>query len=574
MVHESTPVIWSCSNTREIIPDAVTPLSQALLRQDINQAAIGFMHDSGVQTEPGSLFVDFHHGRLYLNMNFVTHTSSSIPGRSPRQIAAGFGFEDAELLRQHLGIDPDRVTPGSWATLRPTLGTVRYILAAPGYLKKEVPAIESQMDHLETLDLTTLSLGELQALWGEIQGLVKRTTWLHALYSNYAFGLWEPLEGQIRDRFSPQDTRRLMGQLSAGLENMATAQMGLALRRLMHEAHRDEGVRQALMAEDPLAALAARRAQGKSTTFFAAWDEFMARFGHRTFSELDLHRPRWREAPLFLVRLIQGALAGPLGETPEALMEEQLQRRLAAVQEVEQRIGRLRALPFRWLLRNIQMFVTQRENMKNLWMREYALLRQVFLQIAARWQAQGWLDEPDDIFFLVPDEIAGVISGTLAGAELRALVARRRAEFARWQALELPETFVGEWQPQPTPEAPSPASAAGAVLHGLGCSPGTVRAPARIIRDPVREAHRLHPGEVLVAPQTDPIWTILFQSAAAVVTERGGMLSHSAIVAREFGIPAVLGVKEATTRIPDGQLIAVDGTAGTVHIIPEPLATI
>src|SRR5205085_165264 len=203
-------------------------------------------------------------------------------------------------------------------------------------------------------------------------------------------------------------------------------------------------------------------------------------------------------------------------------------------------------------------------------------LRRVFLEFGRRFAAAGVVDTPDDVFYLTPDEVRETATA-LPRLDRRRLVAGRRAEMEYFRTIT-PPPALGTTLSEPPPEdplsralgkffgAPPPAPAEPHVLRGAAGSPGTARGPACVIRS-LADAGEFHKGAVLVAATTAPAWTPLFATAAAVVTDSGGILSHCAVVAREYGIPAVVGAGTATAVLRDGQLLEVDGDAGTVRIV-------
>jgi pyruvate,water dikinase len=187
-----------------------------------------------------------------------------------------------------------------------------------------------------------------------------------------------------------------------------------------------------------------------------------------------------------------------------------------------------------------------------------AQVRVELLEIGAELSAAGALARADDVFFLDLREVRAA----LAGADHRARVAGRREEYAReLRRRHVPRVLLSDGTEPEALAAPGPAP--DGALVGTPASAGTATAPARVVLDPVG-AH-LEPGEVLVAPSTDPGWTPLFLTAGALVMEMGGANSHGAVVAREYGIPAVVGVPGATARIATGTVVTVDGAAGLVR---------
>ncbi|HET7560673.1 MAG TPA: PEP-utilizing enzyme, partial [Limnochordia bacterium] len=209
-------------------------------------------------------------------------------------------------------------------------------------------------------------------------------------------------------------------------------------------------------------------------------------------------------------------------------------------------------------------------------------IRRLLLEFGRRFVAAGVLADGDDIMLLTPDEIVET-ARRLPHTDRKELVQERRREMQHFAALPAPPV-LGTLPPAPPPDNPmaraigrffgTPPQETGAtdLLQGHAGSPGVVSGIARVVAT-LDEAQRVKPGEILVAPTTAPPWTPLFGSIAAIVTDTGGVLSHSAVVAREYGIPAVVGALRATRVIRDGQRIEVDGRAGTVRVLASEAAT-
>lgn len=211
-------------------------------------------------------------------------------------------------------------------------------------------------------------------------------------------------------------------------------------------------------------------------------------------------------------------------------------------------------------MRRTQDFSRLRENSKSHLVRLIDVSRSLALAAARLLQNDGLLDVPERVFLLHGDEIIAALQGARTSRELARLTAQRQLERRRDAAMQPPEAFIGE-QPFYTETSEAPED----VLRGMPSSPGRVTGTARVLRAP-QDGARLGAGEILVAPSTDPGWTPLFLLAAGLVMETGGYLSHGAIVAREYGIPAVINVPLATRRIPDGSTVELDGGAATVRL--------
>jgi pyruvate,water dikinase len=218
---------------------------------------------------------------------------------------------------------------------------------------------------------------------------------------------------------------------------------------------------------------------------------------------------------------------------------------------------------FRFVLYRAQKGGGLRENLKSELIRFFAFLRRFLLELGRRLAARGRLADGNDVFFL---ELEELLSGSLLdpGTELRALVAGRRALYEQNLKITPPSVVVGRFDPRTF--VPDTVDRGMKVFHGLGVSAGSVTGRARVIlRSDTHE--RVQPGEILVAPFTDPGWTPYFVAAAGIVMDLGGMLSHGSIIAREYGIPAVVNVGPATQIIRTGQWIEVDAGRGVVRVL-------
>lgn len=298
-------------------------------------------------------------------------------------------------------------------------------------------------------------------------------------------------------------------------------------------------------------ALDALRRDQAATAFVAAFDVLIARHGRRSQAWM-LTGETWGERPDAALALIRAQL-GADAVSPDELRERTARRRLESTERV------LAALPpekheeFRGIVNDLEGYVNVREGRAYWQLVISGEVRGLLLRTGAELVRNGRIDDAADILYLTPDDLDA------AGAsDLHVQVAAGRAEWERWCRLN-PPAVIG------TPgEAAAAAEAMRAELRGAPASRGQVTGTARILHSP-EEGDRLQKGDILVCVMTTPAWTPLFAIAGGIVTETGGALSHPAITAREYGIPAVVALHEATTRIKDGQVITVDGAKGTVE---------
>ncbi|MGO4237605.1 PEP/pyruvate-binding domain-containing protein [Pseudarthrobacter sp. YAF2] len=358
-----------------------------------------------------------------------------------------------------------------------------------------------------------------------------------------------------------------------GLPNNVTTEMDLELWRLATAIKDDGESSAALMASDPAALAEDFKARRLPARLDAGLGRFLDRYGHRAVAEIDVGLPRWSEEPAHIL----GILANYLRlEDPALAPDRQFSK---AAEDAEAQVdglvaraagrGRIRGVLVRAALRRARLFAGLREMPKYQLVVGLGEVRRQLRLVGAELAEAGALEYPDDVFFLDFDEARQALSGGTAdrGATLpdfRALVAARQADYRRELGRRhIPRVLLSDGT---EPEAVRTAvGIADGTLAGSPASAGTVTAAARVVLDPV--GARLEPGEILVAPSTDPGWTPLFLTAGGLVMEMGGANSHGAVVAREYGIPAVVGVADATRLITTGQRVAVDGGAGTV--VPE-----
>jgi rifampicin phosphotransferase len=297
-----------------------------------------------------------------------------------------------------------------------------------------------------------------------------------------------------------------------------------------------------------------------------AYRRLLFDFGYRGQGEVDPTNADWSEEPAFALSQVRSMLAVPEEDSPIANIERAVGRREELQASVRSALPAELHDAFDEQLEAAQHFTRLRELSKATWVLACRRLRSPYLALSRALAEGGSVDDADDARFLTYDEVASIAAGSTI-ANGRELVARRRAQADEAVHHRLPDNWVGE--PEGERLGVVDTAAEGNVLSGLGVSvgDGPVRGTARIVESAEAGfARDIDVGDVLVAPFTDAPWTPLFVVAGAVVVETGGVLSHAATVAREFGIPAVVMVKDATRIIRDGDNVTVDAAAGTVTI--------
>ncbi len=358
--------------------------------------------------------------------------------------------------------------------------------------------------------------------------------------------------------------------LMRGLEGNVTTEMDLAVGDLADIARPSIELTACLSEPDvsyeQKLSLAEDLPNGKE--FIASWNEFIRKYGARGPSEIDLYRPRWREDASSLMSMVAGMLKS--GET--GAHREHYQQLITANEAANNTIiakagggfwGFVRKPLARRMAYVIRELFPLREHHKFLIVRVLDLTKKVIAQAGIQLQSEKKIANADDVWFLSLPELRQVLTGE---TDVTAFpIEQRKQDFDHYKSMTPPRVITGEGEVLSASH--DNANAPEGSLVGSPVSAGIVEGRARVILDPSKEI--LHPGEILIAPFTDPGWTPLFVNAGGLVTEVGGLMTHGSVIAREYGIPAVVGVVNATKIIKTGQQVRVHGEAGFVEILQE-----
>ncbi len=379
------------------------------------------------------------------------------------------------------------------------------------------------------------------------------------------------LAGRIADQIDRleggQHFSRLSMEIPRGVPNNVTTEMDLALWQVSRAIRGDPAsVEQfrGLPAEE----LAARWKAGTlPQAAQAAVTGFLNVYGFRGLAEIDLGRSRWAEEPEHVMQVLASYLQIAESEAPDVQFARAAQAGEAAVETLAQAARRLpggwiKSHVVRFAGRRVRAVIGIREAPKFFAVRGIGLSRAALLDSGRDFTSLGLLNQPDDIFYLFASELEALAAGETRN--WAALVQARRQRYEREKnRRQIPRLLLSDGRAFYTGLAGAAGSADG--LHGEPVSPGMAEGSVRVVFDP--RGVRLEPGEILVCPGTDPSWTPLFLSAGGLVMEVGGMMTHGAVVAREYGIPAVVGVDQATQRLQTGQRVRVDGSSGLVQVV-------
>ena len=437
-----------------------------------------------------------------------------------------------------------------------------------------LPELREMFDWMAAIPIEELAAEDAAAAWEQAWAKGERAWVIHFISIMGPYQVLEDLVAAYASAMGPGHDAEALGLVGGGhhvledveegieaLSAMAAAAPGGELARAIEEAAAAGNVTDELD-------LDLLRGHPGGDAFVDELERFLAQHGHLGQNHDDLRMASWVEAPRLFLGRIAPRLRSP---APPAREREAALLRRAAELEANVRAA-LADKPdelaaFETTLRYAREIGWLTEG-HNYWIDRLSQsrLRSLALRTGARLVRDGVFETADDVFFLHREETAAALRD---GASRRELVAERRAEHARNEARTAPY-WVGRIPDKPTAEGlfdvPRVASAETDSLKGTGASAGIVRGTARVTLSQ-DDFGRIQPGDIVVCPSSNPSWVPIFTIAGGLVTNTGGVLSHAAVVAREFGLPAVVGTGDATTKIADGRQVEIDGTAGTVKLL-------
>ena len=557
------PVLWTQRFSGERWTEQATPLGWSVIQPVLHHfieweaASEGWLE--------GSAPTRLYRGRPYFNVTIFRHLVFRLPGGSPPNFVLEF-FPPAEQaeLRRGAPVLPNLplvtsifgqvVRERRWQRYRYNLLTNhrQWDAFRPGF--------EARIEALP-LDFPTAEAG-LEAV-EQAQGLMREYMGIHLLSLLFAHLFYEALDSALVS-WVGLEGEAIRSALVADPAENRTLLTNKALWRLAREAGRHPAVSER-MQQGGLTAESLDDLEG-GPAFRAALDAFLAEFGHRSAASYEIFATRWADSPDMVLGLVAAVLRG--GDAPAAVESRRAEERAHAeglVRDRMRRTLRRRVAPWRprvfaWLLEHTRRYMALRENQRFVFDRLLLRAKRIFERIGALLERDGRLHAGEDFVFLELGELRALVAGSLLPGAARARIDQRRAEFDRNLELSHPDFLEGL-----DPEAVAGEEGTPRWFEGQPISPGTVRGTVRVLRG-LQDAGKLQPGDILVARATDPGWTPLFLTAAGLILELGSVLSHGAVVAREYGLPAVVNVDGATHRLRDGMDVTVDGDRGRVLV--------
>jgi len=507
-------------------------------------------------------------GRIYYNITNWYRLFLQLPGLE-KAIPA---WEKALGIERRFVPPPRRRTP--WAALARIPVTIAVVFRLLGNWRS-LPAMVASFqascrridDDARARDLASLEAHELLDL-AEDYGRDLRPKYSVTVVNDFVTQQLYEVIGRLVARWGLGEAVATRNALLCGERGMESVEPVRSIVRLAERIRAHAGLRE-LFASDlgPAAVLARVNEDAAFADFAAAVRTHVEAYGDRTLEELKLETRTLADRPEQLVATLRNYLRG--GQNVDDMERREQAIRRGAEEAVNARLAGhpVRRAVFRFVLSTCRWGIKTRENLRLARSRSFGIFKRIYRAVGARFAERGLLERPEDVFFLGIEEIAAFVRGESLTRDVGALVALRKKEYDGFRT----QSLAGRIVTHGVVYANRLERALGhhddvEHLQGIGCSPGRVRAPVRVVLDPTAETEI--GGEVLVASSTDPGWVFLMVAAGGLVSEKGSVLSHTAIIGRELGIPTVVGVKDATTLLTDGAVVELDGEAGTVTVRP------
>ncbi len=559
--------VWSNIGAQEVLPDVVTPATLSLIENLAETMFDPFLW-ALCMNRGSHPFFGVLAGRVYFNANIWIAVINALPIVRDYDFSEDVGSEPGlhRIIEIEKTMTDDDLPELNFKRFRFFLKLPLLILGWLADTQRKGQSIIDQTkkmnDKWQSVNPAGLSIQEIVAncnsLIQDFRNICSQSLYLFNVMAAY------PALEIICSRWLPNEPQ-CAKKLLAGLGEMEDANSGLDLWRLALLADANPQLRDIVLSKDDWQTISGKLQKIKAgREFLAQWEEFMNRHGFHCRAEIELFNPRWAETPDYILSLLRSYVGSISKTNPLENHAKSEQQRVQLAHKCRKELKNpLKRSLFNFLLARAQYGSVFRENVKCEIVRLITNLRIMLLELGRKLHDESMTQNPEDVFFLKLEELEP-LTQERAGFEVKEDIAKRRAEYDHWQTVTPPGTIVGRFDPQKS--APEQYDTDAEILKGLAVSAGVAIGKARVILR-ADEQQQLLPGEILVAPFTDPGWTPYFVPAVAVVMDQGSLLSHGSIVAREYGIPAVVNVGYATKIIKTGQKIQVDGNTGVVRIL-------
>lgn len=566
-------IIWDNSNIIESYPGVTTPLTFSYIKTAYEnvyrQLALLMGASQKTVDENKAVFenmLGLINGRVYYNLLSWYKVLALFPGYS---LNARF-MENMMGVKERFELEKDTTSSKFTAIYRSAIMVSKIIgnlLTIKKTSRRFLEDVNKALDELKALDLDQMTAYELKTKWINLDAELTPKWKAPVINDSFAMIYFGRLQKLI-EKYKISENPNLQNDLLCGSKDIISVEPIHRSIELATEIGKNQALKTLFLENEP------EQIWQKLDThpFKARIETYIQKFGDRCVGELKLETVSFKQKPeLFLSTLKSFVRQDVTTESTASTIDQDL--RIAAEKEVKQALktNPYRRYKFNKILRKTRYFVSNRENLRYERTRVFGITREIFTAIGKQFEQNNAIEHHRDIFYLTKEEIFAFIDGTAVTTNLKPLIEVRKAEFEQHEAGEIPAERITTYETVNYRNNFFDQSAVldiDADLKGLGCCPGIVKAKVRLVKHP-GEVDSLD-GDILVTSSTDPGWVTLFPTASAIIVERGSLLSHSAIVSREMGIPCIVGVTGLLKQLKTGDIIEMNGSTGTIkRIIDE-----
>ncbi|TYR34165.1 phosphoenolpyruvate synthase [Sphingobacterium phlebotomi] len=571
-------IVWDNSNIVESYPGVTTPLTFSFISQSYETAYKIFVSILGVDEQTihrhQGVFANmlgFINGRVYYNLRSWYHLLAMLPGYSL----------NARFMEQMMGVKESFDVPESYLLpkgkawrriLKMLVKMYRHFRTLPKQRIAFKNLLDRTIDKYKRIDFQSKDANELMNLYLHFERTLLHQ-WKAPLLNDFFAMIWFGLLKKRCEEYTKEKHPNIHNDLLCGSSDIISTQ----------PIHRSVEIA-TYISDTPYLKQVFLRETSEDIWQFLLYDhlpeskkakqmvqQYLTDFGERCVGELKLETISYTQDPSRFVQVLKSYVeSGITSAKTSNQIEEKLRTDAEAVMKKALRHKPFKKWIFKKTLNRTRDLVSARENLRYERTRGFGIVREIFTYIGKRFYEEDVLEFDRDIFFLSKEEIFAYIEGRSLTTDLKSLVAVRKEEHERFQQMPMPSERIGTYgivYQSNDFYSKSKIEIAESDLKGIGCCPGQVKARARVVHHP-NDIDSLD-GDILVTTSTDPGWVTLFPSAGAIIVERGSLLSHSAIVSREMGIPCIVSVTGLLSRVKTGDWIKMDGSTGEIKILDE-----
>lgn len=441
-------------------------------------------------------------------------------------------------------------------------------------IQKKIDAFLSYFQEIygkyRKLDYSKMTADEILNVYRELENTLLRQ-WKAPIINDFLCMVHFGILKKLTQKWLGHHSDSLQNDLLCGEGNLESAEPTRELIRMAAFASKSSSLKR-LILNTPNEDCMKNLNQSKFHEFRKQVNHYIDLYGYRCMNEMKLEQKDLYQDPSFLFACLKNYLRSN-SLSLEVINKREKKIRLDAEGVVNKHLKGIKRFIYFWSLENARKAVKNRENTRFCRTRIYGVVRTWFYNIGRDFVGRSIINQPEDIFYLELNEVLGSVEGTLTVQDLKDLINLRKQEYKRYEIVELPNRFItrgpvywmNSYLDQSNTQKPTKSS--NGILSGIGCSPGTIQGKVKVIHSS-KDNMQLN-GEILVTTRTDPGWIPLYPMISGLLIERGSLLSHSAIVAREMGIPTIVGIKNLTQKLRNGMIVKMNGQNGMIEILKE-----